>query len=125
MFRTKAIAASAAAIAVLGCGIAHGEAAPGSQSEVMFTAMTPLSRNSEMARRLWPPVRAAQLQRELARAGKTLSAQPLAISAEHCAVYVPQEKPANGYGLLVYIAPGNAAQLPSGWGPVLDRYGVI
>ena len=107
------------------CSGALADPAPGLQGDVVFSDMTPLSKNSEMERRLWPPVRAAQLQRQLARAGKALSEQPLTLANEHFAVYVPAQKPANGYGLLVYIPAGKEARLPPGWGQVLDRYGVI
>jgi pimeloyl-ACP methyl ester carboxylesterase len=132
MSRIGAIAATAIiALAALltSCPLAIGatEAPPatGLQNDVVFTAMTPLSRNSELARRLWSPVEAARLQRQLARSGKSLREQPINLSGEHFTVYVPPGKPQNGYGLLVYISPGKEVRLPPGWAPVLDQYGVI
>ena len=87
--------------------------------------MTPLSRNSELERRLWSPVKAAQLEQQLAHEGKRLREQPITLADERFTVYVPSAKPPSGYGLLVHIPAGKEASLPPGWGPVLDRNGVI
>ncbi len=95
------------------------------QDGVIFTEMTPLSRNAELERRLWSPLKAAQLERDRARAGQTLSAQPLALFSERFVVYVPPVRPAGGYGVLVYIPAGKDTRLPPGWQPVLDQFGVI
>jgi hypothetical protein len=95
---------SAATILIVGlAGRPVAVAAPGAglQNDIVFSDMTPLSRNSELARRLLPPVQAAQMQRALARSGKAMGEQPLTLSSEHFADYVPPGQPADGYGLLV------------------------
>jgi predicted esterase len=51
--------------------------------------------------------------------------QPLDLAAERFAVYVPQQPPPQGYGLLVFVSPWDEARLPIGWASVLDRYGLI
>jgi predicted esterase len=38
---------------------------------------------------------------------------------------VPPEKPPEGYRLMVFVPPWQKAQLPNGWGPILDRFGMI
>src|ERR1700690_4595524 len=70
--------------------------ATGLQDGVIFTEITPLWRNAELERRLWSPLKAAQLERDRARAGPTLSAQPLALFSERFVVYVPPVRPAGG-----------------------------
>ena len=105
--------------------LANADPPVGLLSDVVFTQMTVLSRNAELARRLWSPLKAAQLQRELAKSGKVMSEQPIALPGEHFTVYVPAQKPANSYGLLVYIPAAADARLPVGWASVLDKYGVI
>lgn len=109
----------------VGADMAGPDPATGLQSGVMFSGMTALSQNAELAQRLWSPLEAAQMQRELARAGKVLGEQPVTLSEEHFTVYVPPARPANGYGLLVYIPASDNSRLPSGWASVLDKYGVI
>lgn len=100
-------------------------AATGLQNDVIFTQTTPLSRNAELERRLLSPLKAAQLERDRARAGQTLSAQPIALSNERFVVYVPPVRPAGGYGVLVYIPAGKDTRLPPGWQLVLDKVGMI
>jgi hypothetical protein len=108
-------------------GAAHAAAAQttGLQPDVVFSEETPLSSNAELARRLLTPLTAAQVPQLLAHAGKALAAQPLDLSDQRFVVYVPPQAPPSGYGLLVFVPPWNEAALPPGWGPVLDRHGVI
>jgi hypothetical protein len=99
--------------------------ADGTSSIVSFSQYTPLSANTELARRLISPVKAAQLPELVARAGKALRAQPVDLVQEKFFVYVPAEMPAAGYGLLVFVPPWNEARLPEGWQPILDEEGVV
>ncbi len=91
----------------------------------MFTHYGALSGNAEMARRLLSPATVARLERQLADSGQTLSGQPVNLSAEKFVVYVPSQRPARGYALLVFVPPWQQAGLPAGWAPVLDKFGVI
>jgi pimeloyl-ACP methyl ester carboxylesterase len=93
--------------------------------EVTFTDYAPLSGSSELVRRLFSPLAAAHLAHELERSGKTLNEQALNLAEEKFGVYVPSRKPPGGYGLMVFVPPWPDTRLPPGWGPVLDRYGVI
>ena len=103
------------------------DAAPptGLRQDVIFTDYGPLARNSEILRRVFTPLTVAGLQREFARTGKTLSETSFNPAAEKFLVRVPAEKPPQGDGLLVFAPPWQKAQLPNGWGPVLDRFGMI
>jgi hypothetical protein len=128
MARRPMIALALAALVCCPAALAAGSVsgpATGLQDGVIFTEMTPLSRNTELERRLWSPLKAAQLERNRAGAGQTLSAQPLALFSERFVVYVPPVRPAGGYGVLVYIPAGKDTRLPPGWQPVLNQLGVI
>lgn len=109
----------------LGAARAAEAQTTGLQPSVVFSEETPLSSNAELARRLLTPLAAAQVPQLLARAGKSLAAQPLDLAAERFVVYVPPQAPPRGYGLLVFVPPWNEAALPPSWAPVLDRHGMI
>ena len=94
-------------------------------NDVVFTDYTPLSSNVELARRLLTPLTSAQLPKLVAQSGKALSDQPVDLAAEKFVVFVPQTKPANGYGLLVFVPPWEDARVPPAWTDVLDQYGLI
>jgi pimeloyl-ACP methyl ester carboxylesterase len=116
---------TAALIAGLAMGSDAWPQAAGLQPDVRFDKVSPLSSNVEMARRLLTPLAAAQLPKRLAKAGKVLAEQPIDPTAEHFVLYVPAQAPPMGYGLLVFVPPWQEASLPKGWGPVLDRLGLI
>src|ERR1700679_652309 len=79
---------------------------------VVFTDYTPLSSNVELARRLLTPLTSAQLPTLVAKTGKRLSEQPVDLAQEKFVVYVPSTKPANGYGLIVFVPPWDAGKVP-------------
>ena len=93
--------------------------------DLVFADYSERSSSAELARRLLSPLAALQLKRQMARTGKQMVEQPIKLSEEKFVVYVPSPPPARGYALLVFVPPWEDARLPSGWAPVLDRYGVI
>jgi hypothetical protein len=93
--------------------------------DVVFADYSERSSSAELARRMLSPLAALQLKRQMARSGKQMVEQPIKLSEEKFIVYVPSPRPARGYALLVFVPPWEDARLPSGWTPVLDRYGVI
>lgn len=99
--------------------------AGGLQAEVAFSEYSPLSGNSELLRRLMSPLAAAQIRRMLAASGKAMREQEIDLADEKFLLYVPAHAPPQGYALLVFVPPWREARLPPGWGPVLDRYGMI
>src|SRR5271163_4555754 len=94
-------------------------------TDVVFTDNTPLSSNVELARRLLTPLTSAQLPALVAKTGKKLSEQPIDLAQEKFVVTVPTTKPANGYGLIVFVPPWDAGKVPEAWTDVLDQYGLI
>lgn len=71
------------------------------------------------------PLQAAELPKFLAQKGERLREQPVDLAEESFALYVPARAPPQGYGLVVFVSPWDAARLPDGWGPVLDEKGLI
>jgi len=97
----------------------------GLQRDVVFADYSPLSRSMELARRLLSPLHAQRALAQLASTGKTLAEQPVDLGQERFAVYVPNEAPVGGYGLLVFVPPWQNAMLPQRWAATLDRHGMI
>ena len=110
-----------AAPAVRGDAAAHGQ----TLTNVVFARYTEHSDNSERARRLLSPLAAASLERELRRAGRTLTGQPVNLADEKFVVYLPALQPKSGFGLLVFVPPWQDARVPPGWAAALDKYGMI
>ena len=125
--RKKIYAFVAAGIALFVLpNIVAGTLAPGqTRPDVVFSDYGTLASNLELTRRLLSPLTAALLNRELLRSGRNLASQAVDLAAERFLLYVPSERPARGYGLLVFVPPWDDARLPQGWGSVLDRSGVI
>ncbi|MGH6890478.1 MAG: PHB depolymerase family esterase [Rhizomicrobium sp.] len=105
--------------------LADSSPSSGRLSEIHFAGYTPLSSNMELARRTLSPLRAAELPTFLAQKGERLSEQPVDLAQESFALYVPAREPPQGYGLVVFVMPWDAARLPDGWAPVLDERGLI
>ena len=93
--------------------------------DVVFTEYAEQSSNPEMARRLLSPLAAARLQRELARAGRSMAGQPVNLADERYLLYVPSQHAPAGYGVVVFVPPWSDARLPPGWAGALDRFGLI
>ena len=90
---------------------------------VTFADRTPLATNGELIRRLFSPFAADDLAKENDPA--TLAAQPIDPKDEKFGLYVPSQKPAKGYGLLVWVSPLDEAGMPPGWHATLEERGVI
>ncbi len=95
----------------------------GLQSHVTFTEYSPLSRSVEVARRTLSPLVNIQIAR--ISAISPLRPQAIDLAHEAFAVYVPVNRPSQGYGLLAFIPPWQDARLPAGWATALDENGII
>lgn len=94
--------------------------------DVHFDTYTPLSRGSEIARRLFTPLTYARLQSYLAVHHGAMREQSIDLARERFVLYVPTgTPPPSGYGLLVFVPPWPQADLPEGWAQELDRRGLI
>jgi hypothetical protein len=117
------------ALGTLSLAASAGDEAPpraiGLQQGVVLHDYTPLSANTELLRRLISPLAAAQVEQMLHRSSQHLIEQSLDLAGERFTLYVPPRPPPAGYGLLVFVPPGETAPIPEGWGPVLDQFGVI
>lgn len=118
-------------LAMATIGIAWGslaaaqDVATGLRENVTFTNYPPLARNSQILSRVFTPLTLAGIQRDFARSGKSVSETSVDLTAEKFLVYVPPTQPPGGYRLMVFVPPWQKAQLPQGWGRVLDQFGMI
>jgi len=127
---TLAIALTAAGLVLTGAAAADpapAQQAPGVAREVVFTKYAPLFSNSEILGRLLSPLALEIFRDTLARTHNTLSPYALDLAKESFVVYVPSGPPPSprGFALLVFVPPRDGADLPFGWAPELDHYGVI
>lgn len=99
--------------------------ATGSQRDVIFTGYSPLSRSSELVRRLLSPLNALRVSQESMRPGHAIREQPLDLAHEKFAVYLPSHAPPQGYALLVFVPPWPEAAVPPVWTSPLDRHDMI
>ena len=97
------------------------QADAGTASVTTFTETTPLSSNAEIVRRMV----SAETRTRVVQSGVNLASQPLDPAKEQFLVYIPTDKPAAGYGLLVFVPPWKQARIPDGWADALDRNGLI
>jgi hypothetical protein len=92
---------------------------------VAFTEYSPLTRTRDFLQRALTPLAAQAIERRLTDGHEAVAEQPVDLSKENFVIYVPPQRPANGYGLMVFVPPWQQATLPSGWAGVLDQHGVI
>jgi dienelactone hydrolase len=97
----------------------------GLENDVVFSDYSALSSSRELLHRLLSPLNAVRAGERLAHSDVALRDQPIDLAREKFTVYVPAHAPAQGYGLLVFVAPWQNAMLPPGWAAILDRRGVI
>ncbi|MDR3385966.1 MAG: PHB depolymerase family esterase [Rudaea sp.] len=97
----------------------------GLQTGVVFSEYSPLSRSAILPQRLFSPLAASRLQAALTRSGQAAREQSIDLTQERFAVYVPDTEPAQGYALLVFVPPWEAATVPRNWTAALDRHGMI
>lgn len=105
------------------CAIA---ATPGSIAQfkaASFTETTALARNGELIKRLFSPFAAVDLAAKNDAAA--LDGFPIDLKREKFGLYVPAEKPAKGFGLLVWVSPLDEAGMPPDWPSTLEERGVI
>src|ERR1700746_1357109 len=80
--------------------------------DVSLSKYSEHSSHAELARRLLSPLASVRLHRALAHAGGAFAGQPLNLSGEKFILYLPAQRPAQGFGLLVFIPPWEDARLP-------------
>lgn len=93
----------------------------GLQKNVILSAYSPLSGSLEVARRTLSPLANVEVMRASAR----LRPQAIDLTQERFSVYVPAQRPPQGYALMVFIPPWQDAHLPPGWTTALDELGMI
>lgn len=95
----------------------------GLQRNVIFSEYTPLSGSVELVHRTLSPLANVQIAR--ATKNQPLRPQAIDLAQERFLVYVPAQRPTQGYALMAFIAPWQDAHLPAGWATVLNEHGMI
>src|SRR5450759_2210725 len=98
--------------ALLACCAAAGDppkGIAGLQRNVVFTEYSPLSRSTELLRRLFSPLNALRVVEESTSSGNPLREQRVDLANETFTVYVPPHAPPHGYALLVFVPPWETA----------------
>ena len=108
---------------LIGSAQETADSATGLQRDVAFSDYFPLSGSVELAHRTLSPLANV----EIARATRNAALRPQAIdlTQERFSVYVPAQRPSEGYALMVFIPPWQDAHLPSGWAAVLEQRGMV
>ena len=108
------------------CGSAQDSVtAPAGLHYVTFDQYSPLTRNPAFLARVLSPLAAETIRQQLERSGSAVQEQSVDLARERFVTYVPPRPPPRGYALLVFVPPWQDARAPAGWGPVLDREGMI
>ncbi len=95
----------------------------GLQRNVIFSEYTPLSGSVELVHRTLSPLANVQIAR--ATKNQPLRPQAIDLAQERFLVYVPAQRPTQGYALMAFIPPWQDAHLPAGWATVLNEHGMI
>ena len=112
-------------LGILASSAAAADPPTGFLSDVTFADYSPYSRDSELMRRSLSPLLVFRGLQQAVRAGLTLGDQDIDLRQEKFALYVPDQVPPRGYGLLVYVSPFPEAAVPRRWKSTLDRHGMI
>jgi hypothetical protein len=88
--------------------------------DVTFDQYSSLSSVGELRARSLSPLTARRLG-----AASSPQAQAIDLADERFALYVPKQRPQNGYGLLVFVPPWEQAVVPAQWIDSLDSHGII
>lgn len=91
----------------------------------VFDSYAPLSRSSELLRRLLTPLDAQRVLLASMQIGHGLRQQSIDLKHETFALHVPTQRPQHGYALLVFVPPWPQATVPPSWIGTLDRRGII
>lgn len=102
-----------AGIALSMCAIAGEGSQP--PHPVTLDVLSPLASSNELVARLLSPVTQLRIERYVDNASSGLTAQSIQPGKETFDLFVPASPGPAGYGVLVYIWPGDEMSMPSSW----------
>ena len=107
-------------------GVAAAAAEDAGLHHVVFDRYGQSTHGLDFLTRVFSPIAGEAMRRKLTVLKKMVAAQPLNLSKETFALYIPYTPPPpRGYALLVFVSPEDDANLPYGWSSVLDAHHVI
>ncbi len=106
--------------------IASGASSAGQLlADQVFDRYAPLAASDEFSRRIFSPALHDRLMRFQDFTGIRAAAHSVDLKSERFDLYVPDTRPAGGYGLIVFVSPLERWPLTADWKKYLNRYGVI
>jgi pimeloyl-ACP methyl ester carboxylesterase len=117
--RSGRLAAWLAGIA-LAAGAFAGEGSSGAQ-QAALDALSPLASSDELVTRLLSPITQLRISRYLDRVDAGLAPQSIRVGAETFDLFVPAMPGASGYGVMVFIWPGDGMSMPASWRRLFDE----
>lgn len=91
----------------------------------VFDRYSPLAAADEFSRRVFSPTTYDRLLRYEQHIGQRPMEQTVHLAVERYDIWVPQNRPERGYGLLVFVSPMPRWELTRDWKKELDRAGII
>ncbi len=91
----------------------------------VFDRYSPLAAADEFSRRVFSPTTVDRLQRFQQHIGTKPVDQTIDLALERYDIWVPEIRPEDGYGLLVFVSPMPRWDLTRDWKKELDRAGII
>ncbi len=90
-----------------------------------FDRYSPLAAADEFSRRVFSPTTYDRLLRYEQHIGQRPMEQTVDLAAERYDVWVPENQPERGYGLMVFVSPMPRWELTRDWKKEFDRAGII
>lgn len=107
-------------------GLCFADEIPGRAAVLKFENYSSAAATDEIIRRVMSPVSVDRIQNHYKKSGEKLPQQSILLEKESFDFYLPVgEPPAVGYGLIVFIAPFDIAEIPFEWRKLFDRSGII
>lgn len=108
------VAALLAGIAIATCAFATEDASRNPRA-VTLDALSPLAGSDELVERLLSPITQLRIARYVDRVGEGLADQSVKVGEETFDLFVPSSPGESGYGVLVYVWPGDGMSMPVSW----------
>ena len=108
------IAALLAGMAIAACALAEDGTAQTPRA-VTLDALSPLAGSEQLVERLLSPVTQLRIARYVERAGEGVADQSIKAGEETFDLFVPSSPGDAGYGVLVYVWPGDGISMPVSW----------
>jgi pimeloyl-ACP methyl ester carboxylesterase len=92
---------------------------------VTLDVLSPLASSDQLVTRLLSPVTQLRIDRYVGHASSPLAAQTIRVGEETFDLFVPSDPGDPGYGVMVFIWPGDEMSMPSSWRRLFEERHLI